>query len=104
MKTVAERLTWARTVAEGVRPSGIPRLSQRELSQLAGLSSRHVCSLEGGALQGHMRADTAQALARVLGVRVSWLAYGEGRAPTLRAVVAAVAKAKALFAEQRKAS
>lgn len=99
MKTVAERLAWARRIAG---------LSQRRLSSLAGLSTRHVCSLEGGELQGHMREDTAKALARVLGTSASWLAFGEGKRPTEDQIRAAAAAAVAAFGaegpKRRKAS
>jgi len=90
MKTVAERLIWARTTGG---------LSQRRLCLLAGLSNRHVCSLESrpgkkGALLGHMRNGTASALARVLGVRVAWLAWGDGRPPAERTIRQAVRAAE----------
>lgn len=94
MKSVAERLAWARTKGG---------LSQRRLGLLAGLSNRHVCSLESppgrkGALQGHMHAETVQSLARVLGVRVAWLAFGEGRQPTVRTIKNAVRTAEEAWA------
>lgn len=95
MKTVAERLVWARMVAS---VNGRP-LSQRRLSLLAGLSNRHVCSLESGVLQGHMRGDTVKRLARVLGVPRAWLTYGEGQ-PSETQIRRSVAAAEARLAAQ----
>jgi transcriptional regulator with XRE-family HTH domain len=94
LRTVSERIRWARTI------SG---LSQRKLSALAGLSNRHVCSLEDGRLLGHLRADTAKALARVLGVRAAWLVYGAsgGHRPKPMSIVAAV-ECALLAAEPRR--
>jgi len=89
MVDVSERLVWARTVAG---------LSQRRLGLLAGLSTRHVCSFEDRKLLGHMRVDTADGLARVLGTSVSWIAYGDGRPPTEAEILAAVAAAERVLA------
>lgn len=94
MKTVADRLIWVRHVLENARGEVF---SQRRLSILAGLSLRHVAAIESGELRGHMRSETATALAKVIGGRVGWLMFGEPPAPTEREVIAAIQRAESSF-------
>ncbi len=96
MILLADRLAWARRAAG---------LSQRRLSALAGLTGRHVCSLEDGRLKGNLRATTAGALARVLGIRVGWLVFGEGVRPSAKRIAKAAAKFELKFErDQRRAA
>jgi len=81
MKTLAERLRWAR---------GKTGLSQRGLAKLAKLKSeRHICQLETGE-RLNPELKTLTAIADTLGLRVGWLASGEGDAPEETEIRAAV--------------
>ena len=82
---VPERIALARSLA------GIPR---SDLDALAGLGRGHVSMIETGR-RPNLEAKTAVALASVLGVTTDWLLTGEGKAPTKRAVHAAVERARA---------
>ena len=69
-------------------------MSARELSRLAGLPSHtHVAWIES-APKGAMKVRTAVAIAGVLGCSLDWLLIGRGKAPSSRAVRAAVARAR----------
>ena len=70
-------------------------LDAKELSLLAGLSSSHVGQFKRGKVES-IHSDTAEALARVTGATRSWLAFGEGKAPSKRVVQATIAAARAL--------
>lgn len=95
MLTLESRLTWARGAAGG--------LSQAKLSELADLSSRLVGMIERGD-RPNPELSTIQAIAKVLGVRVGWLASGEGPAPDPADVERAVRDAEAELATKRKAA
>ena len=68
-------------------------ISARELDRLAGLSENHTSLLES--VVRDVRAETAVAVARALGVSLDWLLVGAGRPPTARAVRAAIDAARA---------
>lgn len=68
-------------------------ISARELDRLAGLSENHTSLLES--VVRDVRAETAVAVARTLGVSLDWLLVGAGRPPTARAVRAAIDAARA---------
>lgn len=83
-----DRLRWARE-ASGV--------SQRELSEIAGLSPSHVWALEtehAKLKRGLPDVGTVSALARVLGVTLDWLVDGAGEKPNADDIIASVKKAK----------
>lgn len=84
LETLAERLAWARNAGG---------LTQRKLGRLAGLATNHISLLESGRLRGS-RGKTAERIAKVLGVRVGWLAYGEGVQPSERRIRRGVAEAE----------
>lgn len=92
MSTLESRLTWARNAAGG--------LSQAKLSELAELSSRLVGMIERGD-RPNPELSTVQAIAKVLGVRVGWLASGEGPEPEPADVEAAVREAEAELAKRK---
>lgn len=69
MKTLAERLTWART-KQG--------LMRNALDEKAGLSEGHVAAIERGDRE-NPSAATAGALATALGVDLEWLVNGGKR-------------------------
>jgi transcriptional regulator with XRE-family HTH domain len=72
MKTLAERLSWARNKGG---------LTQRGLCRLAKLpSERHVGLIESGDLK-EPRRQTAKRLATALGVPIDWLSFGQGETP-----------------------
>lgn len=70
-------------------------ISARELDRLAGLSENHTSLLES--VVRDVRAETAVAVARTLGVSLDWLLVGEGKAPSERSVRAAVEAARAAY-------
>ena len=80
LKTLAERLKWARNQA---------RISQRALARAAQLKSeRHVGQFESGE-RDNPELKTLQALADALGLSIGWLANGDGEMPEAQAVQAA---------------
>lgn len=83
--TFPSRLRDLRTLAE---------LESRELDRLAGRSEGHVSMIETGR-RPNPELKTARALADVLGCSIGWLLAGEGEAPGLAEVQAAVARARA---------
>ena len=73
-------------------------LSARELSRLAGLRSPgHVSLIESGEIRlvRGMEPATVRGLCRVLGCDAAHLQTGEGDAPTLAEIMAAVTRARA---------
>jgi transcriptional regulator with XRE-family HTH domain len=81
MKTLGQRLEWARKVA---------KLSQRGLARRAGLGSqRHVGLIESGE-RDNPELKTLQKVADTLGVSIGWLANGEGERPTAETIRATV--------------
>lgn len=83
-RSLSERVAWAR---------GHAGLSKRGLSRLAGLDPSHVRQLEAS---GTRPAEaTVRAIAGVLGVPASWLAFGEGDFPKPEDIAVAVVKAQA---------
>lgn len=87
MRTLQARLTWARNKTG---------LSQRRLSELAGIADRLVSLIERGERE-NPELKTVSALAAALGVSVGWLANGEGQQPDesdIRSSVAALEKSK----------
>ena len=66
-------------------------MSCREVARLAGLTEGHVNQIERR--NPRIEADTLASIARVFGVSLDWLYAGEGRAPSDRALAAAVAAA-----------
>lgn len=78
-------------------------LDAKELSLLAGLSPSHVGQLKRGEVES-LHGDTAEKLARVTGASRSWLSFAEGKAPSKRAVQAAVAAARAARLSTKKAA
>lgn len=81
MKTLGQRLEWARKVA---------KLSQRGLARRAGLGSqRHVGLIESGE-RDNPELKTLQKVADTLGVSLGWLATGEGERPTAETIRATV--------------
>lgn len=95
MKTIAERVRWARTRAKD------GKLSARKLSDLAGLASGYVAMVEAGDDESRPptsriaqpRWEQACALASVLGVDPSWI-MGGGPTPDVSSIDAAVAAAE----------
>lgn len=72
MRTLAERLSWARAQAG---------LSQRGLAKAAGIKSpRHIGFLESGQ-NDNPGLKTLRSLGKALGVTFGWLANGEGPLP-----------------------
>lgn len=67
MKTLADRLTWARIQKE---------MTQQELAKAAGMAQSTVGGLETGV---RMTARKVAVLAGVLGVNSMWLAEGNGQ-------------------------
>jgi transcriptional regulator with XRE-family HTH domain len=67
-------------------------VSARDASAIAGLSPSHVALLEAG--RHRATADTVSRLARAFGCSIDWLVDGSGKAPTARAVRAAVVAAR----------
>ncbi len=84
MSSLSTRLRDARSLTS---------LGTRELDRLAGLTEGHTSAIETGT-RPNVEARTAAALARVLGVTLDWLIEGTGKAPSLRAVRAAVEVAR----------
>jgi len=78
MRTLEERLDWARAEAGDGEP-----LSRRQLCTLAGLTTRTVRTLR-----------TAAVFSVVLGVRPEWLVYGVGELPERARIRAAVREAR----------
>lgn len=72
MKTLAERLRWAR---------GLTGLSARDLDRLAHLTPGHTNNIEAGRRK-EPSAETVRSLARALGVSCDWLIDGNGMAPS----------------------
>lgn len=56
-------------------------MSQRELSEAAGLHKSHIPLIEGGRRE-NVALDTARAIAAALNVSVGWLTNGEGAGPS----------------------
>src|SRR5512145_866427 len=85
MLVMHERLRFARNLAG---------ISQGEVARLAGLDggSGHLTRIESGAVRPSM--ETIGAVARVLGLDLNWLTYGNGVAPTRSSTALAVAKAR----------
>lgn len=73
-------------------------LSARELDRLAGLAEGHSSIIEASAKKS-LSTQTAQALARVLGLSLDWLIAGDGKPPSERAVRAAVDAARTAYAK-----
>lgn len=87
MDTIADRVRWARQVA-GV--------SQRELSELAGLSPWALAPIEKGKRSRcGVRLDTARKLAATLDCTLVWLLDGAGKPPSQRRIKASIAAALA---------
>lgn len=76
------------------RLRGFAGISARKLSMLAGMSHSALGQLLRGDHDG-LKAESAAALADVLGVTLEYLLRGEGREPGENAVRAAVADAEA---------
>lgn len=75
-----------------------------ELGKLAGLKSpAHVAMIEDGSRAKRISADTALALADVLGCSVKYLVRGEGEPPSANTVRRAVSRAKAALAHREAA-
>lgn len=79
MKTLAERLTWARIDRE---------MSQQQLADKAGVAQSTIGSLEAGT---RMTARKITAIAAALGVSSDWLADGKGDADAIRTQAAPTA-------------
>jgi len=90
MRTLAKRLAWAR------EKSG---LSQRKLSELSGLTARHVALIEAGE-RDNPELKTLHALADTLGISVGWLANGEGESPGEEAIRASIVAKEATAANR----
>lgn len=85
MSTLAERVIELREAA---------KISQGELSKLAGLQSRrHVGLIENGD-RPNLEHKTLRGLATALGSSVGWLSDGEGERPTDEQVQVAVEAAR----------
>lgn len=84
METIGKRLEWVR---------GLVGLSAREVDRLAGLTENHTRAIETK-YDDRAQVSTVGKIAETLGVNASWLAYGEGDAPTKEAVQSAVDKAR----------
>jgi transcriptional regulator with XRE-family HTH domain len=65
-----------------------------DLSRVCGLGGAHISLIESGK-RTHLRAATLLALASSLGATVEWLAGGQGDAPTVEEIKAALDAAKA---------
>ena len=76
MRTLAERLKWARDRAD---------LTARGLDKRAKLTPGHTAAIESGRRQDPT-TTTAQALADALGVSLDWLVSGRGPVSRARAV------------------
>jgi len=59
-------------------------MSQRELSEAAGLAKSHIPLIEGDD-RPNIAMPTVQKLAEALDVSIDWLVNGEGRGPTIAA-------------------
>ena len=94
MDTLAERLKWARETAG---------LSQRGLSELAGLASSHVQLIESGRAEG-LNLGTAGGLAQALGLSLDWLSGRDQEPPSALTIRAAVERARASVTILRDAS
>jgi len=89
-------------MTQPVRPYGLPErlralremagLTRKELAKLSGLADSHVGLIES-ARRSAPSAETLAKIAKATGVPLGWLATGDGRAPTSRAVKAAIARA-----------
>lgn len=65
-------------------------ISQRHLARLAGLKSeRHIGLIESGE-RDTLTTDTLAKVATALGCTIGWLMAGEGRAPSVKRVRAAI--------------
>ena len=76
--------------------AGVPRV---RLSRLCGLTGSHL----GLIISGHhasVRADLAAKIARTFGCSLEWLITGEGEAPKVDAVKAAIEAAQAAAATE----
>jgi transcriptional regulator with XRE-family HTH domain len=80
MKTMRERLQWAR---------GVSGLSARGLAKRADIALRLVSLIEAGD-RDNPELKTVQRVADALGVPVGWLASGEGERPAAESIRAAV--------------
>lgn len=72
MKTLPERLAWAR---------GAAGLSARGLDRKAGLHGGHTQLIESGR-RVDPSSETVKRLARALGISIDWLIDGNGMAPS----------------------
>ncbi len=89
--------TLALARAIGARLGGARRriaLSQRALAHLAGVAPSYLCQVEDGR-RGELSVVHLARVASVLGVSFDWLIAGRGERPTMRELVAAVARAEA---------
>lgn len=82
--TLPDRLRQARDLAG---------ISARKLSRLADLAPVHVSLIESNE-RPRIEAETAEKLARVLGISLDWLISGTGKLPPARTVLAAVTAAE----------
>lgn len=80
MKTLAERVRWAREVAA---------VSARELADLSGCTAGHISMIETGR-RDNLTSEAATGIARAFGVSLDWLINGDGKDPSERAIRAAV--------------
>lgn len=79
-ETLGDRLLYARSSAG---------ISSRELDRLAGTVEGHASMIERGD-RPRVEVDTADKLARALGLSLDWLVRGTGRKPARRRLVAAI--------------
>lgn len=79
MQTIAERLKWAR---------GHSGLTQKEVSDRAGLSDNHVGFIEQERFKS-VNVKTASAIAGVFGVSTEWLLLGVEPDPTPEQIASA---------------
>lgn len=88
LSTFGDRLRWARTISGA---------SQRELDRLIGTAEGHTGTIEARKAPV-AQTDTIARYADALGVSRSWLAWGEGKAPTERRLRAAIEAARLAYA------
>lgn len=84
MDTIGKRLEWVREVAG---------LSAREVDRLVGLTENHSRAIETK-YEERTQAATLRKIAETLGVRASWLTYGQGKKPSKQEILTAVEAAR----------